>query len=112
MFAVFAGDLVLIRDVDYFGRDIRRGSIFRLVSGTKDMYRLYENKDGIVMECPAIQVHFSSVRASHFQEVFQNKPSTPCPCVRCANAKTCKHVHTDPYENDRCTCSKFTAAVG
>jgi len=72
MFAVFAGDLVLIRDVDYFGRDIRRGSIFRLVSGTNDRYRLYENKDGVVMECPAVQVHFSSVHASHFQEVFQS----------------------------------------
>ena len=41
-----------------------------------------------------------------------NKPSTPCPCVRCANKLTCKHVHANPDENDRCTCSKFTACVG
>jgi hypothetical protein len=61
-------DLVLTRTVCYFGRIIRRGSVFKKVSG--DWYILTENDGGIVMECPAVKLHFTSVDKDYFVEMY------------------------------------------
>lgn len=52
-------DFVLLKEVNYFGRTIRRGTTFKLCKNTGDMYEMWENDRGILMHCPAIRLHFT-----------------------------------------------------
>lgn len=62
-------DLILLKDVLYFGRILKRGSTFKQVS--KDWYVLWENKDGIIMHCPAIRLHFTCISEEYFVEQYE-----------------------------------------
>ena len=53
-------DLILLKDVKYFGRIIKRGSTFKRLQNDIDWYVLWENDNGILMHCPAIKLHFTS----------------------------------------------------
>ena len=57
-------DLILVKDINYFGRTIKRGSTFK--KDDSDWYVLWENNNGIIMHCPAIQLHFTSVNSDYF----------------------------------------------
>lgn len=66
---VFSHDLILTKDVNFFGRTIRRGSVFKPEGA--DWYILWENKNGIIMHCPAIKIHFTSIRDEYFVKMYQ-----------------------------------------
>lgn len=61
-------DLILLKDVNYFGRIIRRGSTFKKADA--DWYVLWENSGGIIMHCPAIKLHYTSVDCEYFIEQY------------------------------------------
>ena len=59
-------DLILIKDVNYFGRTIKKGSTFKKLQHSEDWYVLWENNRGILMHCPAIKIHFTSITEEYF----------------------------------------------
>jgi len=61
-------DVILLKDVNYFGRTIRRGSTFKKIDA--DWYVLWENRDGIVMHCPAVKLHFTSISEDCFVKQY------------------------------------------
>lgn len=67
---VVSQDLILLKDVNYFGRIIRRGSTFKSVD--KDWYVLYENNNGIIMHCPSIKIHFTSINSEYFVKQYES----------------------------------------
>ena len=54
-------DLILIKDVDYFGKIIRKGSTFKQAGASKDWFDLWYNDQGILMHCPSIRIHFTTI---------------------------------------------------
>jgi hypothetical protein len=64
-----SNDLVLLQDIDYFGRKIKRGSTFK--KADSDWYVLWENNDGIIMHCPAVKLHFTSVNPEYFVKQYE-----------------------------------------
>ncbi len=63
-------DYVLVKDVNYFGRVIKRGSTFKQYEGDKDWFRLFEIDNGILMECPGIKLHFTSFNNDYFVRLY------------------------------------------
>ena len=63
-------DLILLKDVNYFGRVIKKGSTFKKCETNNDYYYLFENKDGILMECPDIRIHFTMKNREYFIEQY------------------------------------------
>jgi len=63
-------DLILLKDVCYFGRWIRRGATFKPENGTRDWYVLWENRDGIIMHCPAVRLHYTAVTEEYFVKQY------------------------------------------
>jgi hypothetical protein len=63
-------DLILLRNVNYFGRIIRKGSTFKKSDSSNDYYDLWENNGGILMHCPAIKIHFTSVNEKFFVKQY------------------------------------------
>lgn len=61
-------NLILLQDVDYFGRTIRRGATFKKVDS--DWYVLWENNKGIVHHCPTVKLHFTSVSEGYFVKQY------------------------------------------
>jgi hypothetical protein len=63
-------DLVLIKDVDYFGNIIRRGSTFKQSGTSKDWFDLWHNDRGILMHNPSIRIHITSVNEEYFVKQY------------------------------------------
>lgn len=61
-------DLILTKDIDYFGRTIRRGATFKKVDS--DWYVLWENNDDIIMHCPAVKLHYTCVKEDYFVKQY------------------------------------------
>ena len=67
-------DMILLRDVNYFGRVIRRGATFKQAStDSKDWYNLYENNNGVIMHCPSVKLHFTSLTNEFFVEQYSDE---------------------------------------
>ena len=65
-------DLILLKDVNYFRRIIKRGSTFkRLQFDDKDWYVLWENNNGILMHCQAIRLHYTSIKEDCFVTQYE-----------------------------------------
>lgn len=62
-------DLILLKDVNFFGRIVKRGSTFKKVDS--DWYCLWENDKGILMHCPSIKIHFTSVNEEYFVKQYE-----------------------------------------
>ena len=67
-------DLILLKDVFYFGRWIRRGATFKQQVCSRDWYELWENDGGILMHCPAVKIHFTSVSSEFFVKQYDGAP--------------------------------------
>jgi len=65
-------DLILLKNVNYFGRKIQKGSTFKMDNNTKDLYTLWENNKGILMHCPAVKIHFTSINDEYFVKQYEN----------------------------------------
>lgn len=69
-------DIILLKDVDYFGRKIHKGSTFKKCSNI-DYYQLYENNNGIIMHCPTVMLHFTlvidGIEKGYFVEQYSDK---------------------------------------
>lgn len=69
-------DIILLKDIDYFGRKIRKGSTFKKCSNI-DYYQLYENNNGIIMHCPTVMLHFTlvidGIEKGYFIEQYSDK---------------------------------------
>lgn len=63
-------DLILLKDVCYFGRWIRRGATFKPEANTRDWFVLWENRCGIIMHCPAVRLHFTAVTEEYFVKQY------------------------------------------
>ena len=64
-------DYILLKDVNYFGRLIKKGSTFKETRTSNDYYELWENNKGILMHCPAVTIHFSSLNEEYFIKQYQ-----------------------------------------
>lgn len=93
-------DLILLKTVNYFGRTIRRGSTFKREESNKDWYTLYENRDGIIMHCPTVRIHFTSVTDSYFVEQYGKSTGIILPvghpCSLCGSKSDCEFFGSDP----------------
>ena len=67
-------DIILLKDIDYFGRKIRKGSTFKRCVTNSDFYQLYENNGRIIMHCPSIELHFTiiidGIKTGYFIEQY------------------------------------------
>lgn len=73
--SIIQKDIILLRDIDYFGRKIRKGSTFK--KSSNDFYQLYENNNGIIMHCPSIMLHFTlvidGIKKGYFVEQYSEE---------------------------------------
>ena len=53
---------VLCQEVNYFGRVIPRGTVYEESERTKDYYIPDILDRGILMSCPALELHFTTVK--------------------------------------------------
>jgi len=60
--------VVLLKDVNYFGKIIRRGSFFRRIDN--DWLELWDNVNGNFVRCPTIVIHIANIN----EDYFVNKP--------------------------------------
>ncbi len=72
--AMVKQDLILLDDVWYFGRLIRRGATFKQQESSRDWYELWENDGGILMHCPAVKIHFTAITNSLFVKQYADAP--------------------------------------
>ncbi len=81
-------DLILLDDVWYFGRLIRRGATFKQQESSRDWYELWENDGGILMHCPAVKQYADAPK--EINEVLVTSTNTGSPKLL-ADECLCEH---------------------
>jgi hypothetical protein len=104
-----AQDLILVRDVNYFGRVIRQGSTFKKVDS--DRYCLWENRGGIIMHCPTVELHFTSVNEEYFVKQYEDRSDRPADIAVAAAGEPSRDKPASLLDNASLTDRRVSAGV-